>query len=268
METKSRSPKAEHITPKQPDSVTTYKGFNSALQCRDFQYDIGRTYTHSGAVVPCESGFHACEHPLDVFTYYPPATSRYAEVLQSGSIQKHSSDSKIASATITITAELHLSEIIQRAIKYVFDRSKPEKGASATGEKGAASATGRSGAASATGRSGAASATGWSGAASATGRSGAASATGENGAASATGENGAASATGRSGAASATGRSGAASATGWSGKVMGAKGCALFTLYRDSSGAITHTWSGIVGQEGILPEVWYTLDSSGKIQKV
>ncbi len=205
MKTKSRSPKAEHITPKQPDSVTTYKGFNSALQCRDFQYDIGRTYTHSGAVVPCESGFHACEHPLDVFTYYPPATSRYAEVLQSGSIQKHSSDSKIASATITITAELHLSEIIQRAIKYVFDRSKPEKGASATGENGAASATGEKG---------------------------------------------------------------AASATGWSGKVMGAKGCALFTLYRDSSGAITHTWSGIVGQEGILPEVWYTLDSSGKIQKV
>ena len=56
--------------------IKTYKGFDKNLCCRDMQYEIGKSYEEHSAKV-CDRGFHACERPLDVFKYYPPATSRY-----------------------------------------------------------------------------------------------------------------------------------------------------------------------------------------------
>jgi len=216
MRTDETEPAVDVLNPAPVEEITCIKGFDANLQCRGFQFAIGQSYTHEGAVKLCESGFHAIEgHPLDVFDYYAPAGSRFTEVSLSGKIaRKVGGDSKIASASITIKAELHLHELIARAVEWVFDNAKLEKGSSATGDRGAASATGYRGAASATGYQGAASATGDQGAASATGYRGAASATGDQGAASATGGYCAASATGTQGAASATGGYGAASATG------------------------------------------------------
>jgi hypothetical protein len=284
-------------------SITSYKGFNADMTCRGFQFEIGGTYTHEGEVAACASGFHACEYPLDVLGYYAPATSVFAEVIQSGQVARHSEDSKIASRVLHVKASLSLSGLVKAAIDYTFSRSTLEGvsatgdrgaasatgargaasatgyqgaasatglqgaasatgyqgAASATGAQGAASATGYQGAASATGLQGAASATGYQGAASATGDRGAASATGARGAASATGYQGAASATGDRGAASATGAQGAASATGTGGRVKGAIGSALFLVERDINGTIISVGSAIVGQKGVLPDVWYTL---------
>jgi hypothetical protein len=76
---------------------------------------------------------------------------------------------------------------------------------------------------------------------------------------SATGERGAASATSERGAASATGYQGAASATGYQGKVKGAIGNALFLIERGDLGNIVAVGAAIVGQKGILPDVWYIL---------
>ena len=196
--------------------IEAIKGFDANLQCRNFQFEIGKTYTQDGEIILCVNGFHATEgRPLDVFNYYAAAGSRFAIVECSGDIARDDPpESKIASATITIKAELHLHELIQHTVEWVTARAKPENGASATRDRGAASATGDRGAASATGDRGAASAAGDYGAASATGYRGAASATGYGGAASATGYGGAASATGNFGAAFATGHRGAASATG------------------------------------------------------
>lgn len=61
--------------------VKAYKGFNKNLQCNPtgenpFQYEIGKTYEEPEADL-CNSGFHACENPLDVFSYYSPSDSRY-----------------------------------------------------------------------------------------------------------------------------------------------------------------------------------------------
>lgn len=47
-----------------------YKAFDKNLQCRGFQFAVGKTYTHKGDVVPCQSGFHFCPEIADVFTYY------------------------------------------------------------------------------------------------------------------------------------------------------------------------------------------------------
>ena len=193
--------------------VKSYKGFHKDMTCRGFQYKEGKEYETSKAVV-CNEGFHACEHPLDCLGYYPPNTSVYHEVEQTGEFSSDSGsrDSKIASTKIKIGAKLSIAGLVQAAID--FTKSKTVTMQDATGYKGASSATGNCGASSATGYKGASSATGNCGASSATGDKGASSATGDYGASSATGDYGASSATGNCGASSATGDKGASSATG------------------------------------------------------
>ena len=135
----------------QQEVVIAYKGFEKDMTCRGFQYEIGQTYEHDGDVEACSSGFHACEYPLDVFGYYPPATSQFALVEQFGKLSRHDDDSKVASQKITIKASLDLPGIIKAAIEYTFSRAKPIKGGHSTGYQGAASATGTRGAAMSSG---------------------------------------------------------------------------------------------------------------------
>jgi hypothetical protein len=154
------------VAKKKPEVILAYKGFDQQLNCRGFQYELGKTFEHKGAVKACEGGFHACEYPLDVLNYYAPAGSRFAVVEQSGEISRHDGDSKVASSHISIKAEIDFAGLIKAAIDYTFKRAlpvDPESPASATGTRGAASATGDQGAASATGDQGAASATGYAG---------------------------------------------------------------------------------------------------------
>ena len=192
--------------------MKAYKGFNKDMTCRGFQYEEGKTYETDEAVL-CESGFHACEMPLDVFTYYPPATSEYHEVeLDKVADERNSEDTKVCAKKIKIGAKINIANIVSAQIEYISKKVTQEQ--TATGDKGASSATGDYGASSATGDYGASSATGDYGASSATGYKGASSATGYKGASSATGNCGASSATGNCGASSATGNYGASSATG------------------------------------------------------
>ena len=275
-----------------------YKGMDQNMKCRGFQYEVGKEYETDDAEV-CEKGFHACEYPLDVFNYYPPAGSRFFEVEQSGKLSKSGDDSKVASTRIKIGAEISIAGLVKAAVEYTKERATEVPGGHATGYQGAASATGYQGAASATGDRGAASATGIRGAASATGIRGAASATGDQGAASATGDQGAASATGDQGAASATGIRGAASATGYQGaasatgirgaasatgdrgaasatgkdsvalaagkdgRAMGALGCVICCVERGEWNGNTYpikaAKAAIVDGEILKPNVWYTL---------
>ena len=155
--------------------IKSYKGFNKDMTCRGFQYKEGKEYETSRAVV-CNEGFHACEHPLDCLGYYPPNTSVYHEVEQTGEFSSDSGsrDSKIASTKIKIGAKLSIAGLVQAAID--FTKSKTVTMQDATGYKGASSATGDCGASSATGDYGASSATGYCGASSATGYKGASSA--------------------------------------------------------------------------------------------
>ena len=136
-----------------------YKGMDKDMKCRGFQYEVGGEYETDEAKA-CECGFHACEYPLDVFNYYPPAGSRFFEVEQSGSISKSDEDTKVASTKIKIGAELSIAGLVKAAVEYTKERCTQNEGDKATGTKGAASATGDRGAASATGKASAAMACG------------------------------------------------------------------------------------------------------------
>ncbi|MDR8043727.1 hypothetical protein KPA93_24950, partial [Burkholderia cenocepacia] len=105
-------------------TIQAYKGFDADLRCRDFQYEVGKTYEHVGPVRACGSGFHACENPLDVWAYYPVNQSRFCKVTLSGDISRDGSDSKVAARRITLDVEIGIPQIITDAVKYLLGLAK------------------------------------------------------------------------------------------------------------------------------------------------
>ena len=130
------------------NKIKSYKGFNKDMTCRDFQYKEGGEYEEKQADL-CNSGFHACEYPLDCFYYYSPNCSVYREVEQEGEFSKRNNgDSKIASTKIKIGAQINIAGLVKAAIEYTTERVKKE--ADSDESHGASSATGDYGASSAT----------------------------------------------------------------------------------------------------------------------
>ena len=149
--------------------IKGFKGFNLQWKCNDYQFKVGETFKHEGSVELCQRGFHLCEHPLDVFKYYAPGESVFAEVEAHGKTDKATDDTKVVCSEIHIKAEVSFHAMVQAAVKFVFDRAKWTDKNTVDGVQEAAKVQTNSGAASATGYSGAASATGKHGVASSLG---------------------------------------------------------------------------------------------------
>ena len=96
--------------------VIAYKGMNSDMTCRDFKYEVGKTYK-TDKVELCEYGFHACLNPIDVLFYYPKyISSRYFKVKLSGEITNCSKwDTNVAATEITILEEITIKELLNIA---------------------------------------------------------------------------------------------------------------------------------------------------------
>ncbi|ECK5173404.1 hypothetical protein FRL22_16385 [Salmonella enterica] len=201
--------------------IVTFKGFNKDLTCRDFQFAIGETFHHDGKVEACGSGFHACECPFDVFSYYPPAESRYAETISFGVIDREEEgDTKIASASITIKSELTLPQFIQRGIEWIWSKiDKSLEQQIMTGDQSAATNTGDRSAATNTGD--------WS-------------------------------------AAEVSGSQSVAASLGIEGKARASEGGAIVLCYRDEDGELIHIRASKVGENGIMPDIWYQLNEDGE----
>ncbi|EEW9191598.1 hypothetical protein HFU98_003676 [Salmonella enterica] len=210
--------------------IVTFKGFNKDLTCRDFQFAIGETFHHDGKVEACGSGFHACECPFDVFSYYPPAESRYAETISFGVIDREEEgDTKIASASITIKSELTLPQFIQRGIEWIWSKiDKSLEQQIMTGNRSAATNTGYQSAATNTGYQSAATNTG------------------------------------NRSAAEVSGSQSVAASLGIEGKARASEGGAIVLCYRDEDGELIHIRASKVGENGIMPDIWYQLNEDGE----
>lgn len=110
------------------ENILSFKGFNKDLQCRGFQYEVGKGYEQLDKIECCKNGFHACKFPTDVFNYYPPINgTRYCTVIQSGDLDSDtmSGDSKIASSTIYIESEISTEQLIEAGVNNILkDASK------------------------------------------------------------------------------------------------------------------------------------------------
>ncbi|EOV3685404.1 hypothetical protein ACOQH4_004598 [Yersinia enterocolitica] len=224
------------------ETVITFKGFDQNLQCRGYQFEIGKTFTHEGKVEACGSGFHACEAPFDVFGYYSPANSRYAVTESFGTIDREEDgDTKIASASITITEELTLPQFIQRGIDWYWSKvDKSLEQQIMTGDQSAATNTGNRSAATNTGYQSAATNTGdWS----------------------------AATNTGYQSAAEVSGSQSVAASFGEDGKAKASENGAIVLCYRNDDGEIIHIRASKVGENGIKPDVWYSLNEDGEFEE-
>ena len=216
--------------------MKAYKGFDKNMQCRGFQYEVGKTYETKRADL-CETGFHACESPLDVFGYYEPNHSRYCEVELDGVTDQHDKDSKRCGTKISIGAEIGIPGLVKAHIEYVKSRvsESVEKGDSeavTVGEKKAATA-------------------GYRGAATA-GDSGAATA-GNHGAANSRGS-------------SKVGENGSALSRGNGVKVSGGIGAVLVLVEEnDHNYDIIHWKAFVIDGEKYKPDTWYCLDENGEI---
>ena len=139
------APQAPTETTTTVGPIRAYKAFDKNLQCRGFQFEVGQTYEHDGEVEACSSGFHACENPLDVWSYYP-IDSRYAVVELGGDVSRHDDDSKIAAARITISAEIALPQIISDGVAYLMGLCKDafaiKPGADSSGDDSQLAASG------------------------------------------------------------------------------------------------------------------------------
>ncbi|EHA9219557.1 hypothetical protein ABO57_000311 [Salmonella enterica subsp. enterica serovar Abony] len=210
--------------------IVTFKGFNKDLKCRDFQFEIGKTFHHDGKVEACGSGFHACECPFDVFSYYSPADSRFAETISFGiTDREEDGDTKIASASITIKAELTLPQFIQRGIEWIWSKiDKSLEQQIMCGNRSAATNTG------------------------------------DCSAATNTGNRSAATNTGDCSAAEVSGSQSVAAAFGIEGKARALEGGAIVLCYRDEDGELIHIRASKVGENGIMPNTWYQLNEDGE----
>lgn len=134
--------------------MKAFKGFNKDLTCRGYQYEEGKEF-HTERAECCDTGFHACEYPLDCFGYYDPAHSVFHEVELSGEMDKSGDNTKVCATDIKIGARLSIAGLVKMAIDFTMSKVNKEAGsderhgfASATGDYGASSATGYKGASS------------------------------------------------------------------------------------------------------------------------
>ena len=109
------------------NKIIAYKGFDEDFKCRDFQYEVGKTYEMDGDVECCSRGFHACESPMEVFDHYDMLSSRFAKVEQSGKIDKEDGSTKTCSSRIKIKAELKLADIINLGVEWLKEITAPSK---------------------------------------------------------------------------------------------------------------------------------------------
>ena len=247
--TKSKAEAAE------PVKILSYKGFDKDFKCRNFQFEVGKTYTIDGKIEVCERGFHACENPFDVWNYYDIGEgNRFAVVEQSGDISRHDGDSKVASGSITIKAEISLPEFIKNAVSRIIEMTKNAVG----NDSGTYAKIGSSGTYAQIGSSGYSAQIGSSGYSAQIGSSGTYAQIGSSGDSAKIGSSG------NSAQIEAEGNDAVIAAAGHSTRVKAKPGTWVSLAEFDPVGKCVGFATGQVGTNGIAADVWLVA-KSGKL---
>ena len=234
------------IIPEEFTHIPGYKGFDENMQCRGFQYQEGNTYHEDGNIEACQSGFHFCKYPLDVFSYYYPAKNKFCNVEGFGKVSNDTDDTKVAVSDLKVKAEIGISGLVKAAIEYTRKRCTNKCNA----KEGEPATAGDSGAATA-GSYGAATA-GYRGAATA----------GYRGAATA-GDSGAATSRGKS----CTGENGLSVARGNNVRVRGGMGAILVIAEENEDNYNIASWKAVVVDGvNVKPDTWYMLQNGELVE--
>jgi hypothetical protein len=281
------------------EKVTGYKGFDKNLRCREFQYEIGKSYEHGGDVSLCASGFHFCESPLDAFNYYPPGASRYAVVEAEDVSDKKEGDSKRVCRKLKIVREITLAELTEDAVSQIQEAWKKTDGklkeiaassgdystAASSGDSSTAASSGHSSTAASSGHSSTAASSGHSSKAASSGNSSKAASSGNYSKAASSGDYSKAASSGDYSTAASSGDSSKAASSGNYSTVAatgsatiamaagsgcevsaGENGC-FATAYWDEKSKRLRILVGYVGENGIEAETAYLIED-GKFVKV
>jgi hypothetical protein len=278
-----------------------FKGFDKDFVCKGTagaggqycqHYEVGGTYRVEGDLALCSNGFHACASPLDVLTYYPAATSRYAIVDLIGDVaksQEANADSKLCAQEIRILREITYFELWQAHREWFngtvkeaqssgdsghaqssgdsgHAQSSGDSGhAQSSGDRGHAQSSGDRGHAQSSGDSGHAQSSGDSGHAQSSGDSGHAQSSGYRGHAQSSGDSGHAQSSGDSGHAQSSGANSIAVAIGRWGRAKAAAGNWIVLAHYDDDWKLISVKTARCGDGGELkPDTWYQLDANGE----
>ena len=95
------------------EPIKGYKVFNPDWTCRDFQYEVGKTFEDDVTPKCCSRGFHFCTKASDCFNYYSfNPENKVAEVLALGMVDTESDDTKCCTNKIQIVREISWQELL------------------------------------------------------------------------------------------------------------------------------------------------------------
>jgi hypothetical protein len=282
MASKKTSTAVAEVSTEEKVSVTSLKAFNADLTCRGFQFEIGKTYSIDGKVIACERGFHAVDPAtaMHVWDFYPLVDDagrliRYAEVVQSGTMVRqddnHGRGTKIASAEITIKAEITLPDFIKRAITALMSAVKggDEEVKEASGHSSKLAASGDSSQLAASGDSSQLAASGDYSKLAASGDYSKLAASGDYSKLAASGHSSQLSASGDYSKLSSDGESGVLAISGVGGRAKGAAGTWIAVAEFATDGKTCLGFAtGRVGADGIKPDTWYVAKGGKLVEDV
>ncbi|WP_199854229.1 pentapeptide repeat-containing protein [Clostridioides difficile] len=91
--------------------IEGYKVFNPDWTCRNFKYEVGKTYEHDGDIEVCEAGFHFCQKAINCFNYYSFDNKNKVAKIEAIGLIKTDGDKSVTNK-ITIVKEIEWEELL------------------------------------------------------------------------------------------------------------------------------------------------------------
>lgn len=102
-----------------------YKGFDKNFRCKRKQFAVGEFDGVLDVYHDNKNSLNFCKYPLEIFNYYQPTTSRFAEVETTGDVIDPNPDDLSSKSTVVYTnklkvcKEIEITSIISDSIDYI-----------------------------------------------------------------------------------------------------------------------------------------------------